>query len=170
MLVNRSSGIPQSKTTLTLTGLPAHTTVSLDFLLAIVDSWDGSSGGFHPDIFNVTVGGSTVFAYTFDNVGHPQSYPIAKRLFSQNVAFSSMWADSAYDMAAEPLLQNIPHTGSSLTVSFFASGAGWQGGNDEFWGIDNLQVSINAVPEPSTCLAGLSALGMLGLCARRSRK
>jgi hypothetical protein len=60
-------------------------------------------------------------------------------------------------MNSEPSLQNIPHTASSVTISFFASGAGWQGGNDESWGLDNLSVGIN-VPEPTM-------LGSLGLLA-----
>ena len=44
---------------------------------------------------------------------------------------------------------------SSLTVDFFASGSGWQGGSDEWWGIDNVSVtldSVEAVPEPSTLI------------------
>ncbi|NIM95719.1 MAG: hypothetical protein GTO18_18620, partial [Anaerolineales bacterium] len=66
-------GIPGSPTTLTLTGLPPHASVDINFLLAIIDSWDGSEAGegpggcldCHPDIFTVTVDGVTVFSEAF---------------------------------------------------------------------------------------------------------
>ena len=45
-----------------------------------------------------------------------------------------------------------------------ASGAGWQGGNDEFWGVDSLSVSITSVSEPATAallaVAGIAAFGL----------
>jgi len=50
-------------------------------------------------------------------------------------------------MGNDPTFQNINHTSSSVTIDFYASGNGWQGGNDESWAIDNVQVCINA-PEP----------------------
>ncbi|NIM95690.1 MAG: hypothetical protein GTO18_18475, partial [Anaerolineales bacterium] len=64
---------PGSPTTLTLTGLPPHISVDINFLLAIIDSWDGSEPGedpggcldCHPDIFTVTVDGVTVFSEAF---------------------------------------------------------------------------------------------------------
>ena len=36
---------PTGVATLTLTDLPAHTSVDLSFLLAIIDTWDGSGSG-----------------------------------------------------------------------------------------------------------------------------
>jgi hypothetical protein len=32
--------------------------------------------------------------------------------------------------------QNIPHSSSTLTLTGFAGGDGWQGGTDEWWAID----------------------------------
>ena len=53
---------PTGVATLTLTDLPAHTSVDLSFLLAIIDTWDGSgSAPPQPDFFNVTVDGAPVF-------------------------------------------------------------------------------------------------------------
>ena len=40
-------------------------------------------------------------------------------------------------------LKGIAHTSDTLTIDFFASGSGWQGGNDESWAIDNLQVTTH---------------------------
>ncbi len=49
-----------SATTLTLTGLPPHTKLDINFLFAAIDSWDGSSGAFPSgDFFVVTVDGAT---------------------------------------------------------------------------------------------------------------
>ena len=51
--------------------------------------------------------------------------------------------------------KNIPHTGATLIVEWFASGAGWQGENvifaythDESWAIDNVRVTLNDVHTP----------------------
>jgi hypothetical protein len=48
-------------------------------------------------------------------------------------------------------------------VSLIASGAGWQGGSDEAYAVDNLNVELFGVvvPEPSTfALIAISALGL----------
>ena len=58
----RVTGNPASKTTLTLTGLPSHTSLDLDFVLAILESWDGEDGDHGPDHFNVSVDGNLVFS------------------------------------------------------------------------------------------------------------
>ena len=39
-----SIGTPGSMTTLTLSDLPAHTSIDIDFLLATIDTWDGIDG------------------------------------------------------------------------------------------------------------------------------
>ena len=44
-------------------------------------------------------------------------------------------------MSLEPAFFDIPHSATTLTVEFFASG-GWQGGNDESWAIDQLRICI----------------------------
>lgn len=54
-------------TTLTLTGLPPHSTVSVGFLLAIIDTWDGLEPCCGPDFFEVAVDGQTVFSESFQN-------------------------------------------------------------------------------------------------------
>ena len=55
-LQNKEVGNPQPATTLTLTGLSSHAAIDLNFYLAIIDSWDGTSGNdFGPDYFNVTL-------------------------------------------------------------------------------------------------------------------
>jgi hypothetical protein len=46
-------------------------------------------------------------------------------------------------MELDPTFNNIPHMVSTLTIEWFASGAGWQGGTDESWAIDNVEVILN---------------------------
>jgi hypothetical protein len=54
------------------------------------------------------------------------------------ITFSS-YNDSAYDFTGSNALLNIPHTADSSVIQFFASGAGWQGGTDESFGLDKRQ-------------------------------
>ena len=151
---------PTSPTRLTLTNLPPHHAITLRFLLAIIDSWDGTECAYGPDSFNVTVDGNVVFSQIFDNgdCGHqlyepPPYVELARQLplFGQNgVGF----LDSAYDMGLEPSFVDIPHTSSTATIEWFASGPVWQSGNDESWAIENVEVSaltdgIECTPTPS---------------------
>jgi VCBS repeat-containing protein len=154
-------------TVLTLTNLPAHTRVDLDFLLALIDSWDGNNAGNNnaPDFFNVRVDGATVFSETFDTADSTdQTYsPPSGALLvdGENLGFANnngFQVDSAYDMRLEPRLHDIPHTASTLVVEFFASGQGWTGttASTESFAIDNLQVVLenDSVDETALVPAG----------------
>src|SRR5688572_6113487 len=55
----RYTSVPLHDTQLTITGLPAHDTLNLDFLLAVIDSWDGT------ELLIITVDGVTVFSHWF---------------------------------------------------------------------------------------------------------
>jgi hypothetical protein len=174
-LYNASSGNPATKTTLTLTGLPAHTFVGLDFLFAPIDSWDGNTQPFGgaPDFFNVAVNGVTIFSRTFDNFTRSdQSYTGTPLTYGSDrfSAGGSAWPDAAYDMGADPIFQSIPHTSSTLVVDWWASGAGWSGGTDESWAIENLSVSANVIPEPGSYAMLIAGLGLIGFVARRRQR
>jgi len=164
--LENTSAHPPVATVLTLTGLPAHTYIDLDFLLAVINSWDDTANsGYAPDYFNVSVDGVTVFTATFAHALGTASYTTGKLTATPNVdlGFSNGYPESGYDMSQEPLLHNITHTASTLTVAFFASGGGWQGGTDESWAIDNLSVSCNVIPVPGTVyLLGPALLGLWG--------
>jgi len=154
-LRNSTSGNPAPATTLTLTNLPPHESLSLKFLLAIIDSWDGNN-----DDFIVTVDGVEVFNNTFRSNGANQSfpYPTGSLLFrDEEVGFSvdaNTFRDAAYDMARAPAFRAIPHTSSSATINWFAAGNDWGGGNDESWALENLEVSVSATPIESLVAAG----------------
>lgn len=151
LLRNDSATQPGAATVLTLDGLPAHGAVSVEFLLAVIDSWDGNGPAAAPDFFEVWIDGVSVFQETFSNtsnLGQTQTYAGPAIVFEQDLGWtvSANHNDSAYDMA--PNLTGIRHTESTLTLELFAAGAGWQGADDESWGIDNLRVAVE-VPEPA---------------------
>lgn len=144
-------------------------------MLAIIDSWDGNgcnivSPGFPgPDTFNVSVDGSPVFSEVFENSScgtqtyvPPAGVELARRL-SLGFSFSSpcpgtFYCDSAYNMGLDPVFQNIPHTASTLTVDWFAGGSGWQGGTDESWAIDNVEVTVNRPPDCSNAASSVGEI------------
>lgn len=161
---------------ISMSDLPTHTSLNLGFLLAVIDSWDGSSGGYHPDIFNVVLDGTSIYSRAFDNFGGDQTASTLNRIsFGTDLGFSN-WQDSVYDFQGANGFLNVLHTTSSATIQFIANGGGWQGGSDESFGIDKILVSVNTpdtnvVPEPSTViLLGSGLLGLVGLKRRRRRQ
>jgi len=150
----RNSSIPPNKpTTLTLENLPAHTSIDLHFLLAIIDSWDGSgpSTCCGPDKLTITVDGKPILDAIFDNAwgnGSQEYLPPQSAVLVRDVELGfrdidGHDQDSAYDTSQDPRFSNIPHTANTLIVEWYASGENWQGGDDESWAIDNLVVILN---------------------------
>ena len=137
-------------TTLTLTNLPPHTHLSVQFLLAVIDSWDGD------ELLQIRVDGELVFSNWFVlAVSGTTSYfpPLFGQLstgaplgFSSGAGYDN---DCAYDLGADLGLVWIEHTASTLTVEWTLSavaGSGpgtWQGGDDESWAIDALSVIVH---------------------------
>lgn len=180
-LQNVSQGNPALSTTLTLFGLPVHDSITLDFLLAIIDSWDGNapSGNGGVDFFNVAIDGVVIYSETFTNLAS------LNPVFSQSATISNqtiaplsslgfyVFSDSGYDMGELDTFKNISHSASTLTIQWFASGAGWQGAGDENWALDNITVSVNTlsntenVPEPIPVWMLLGALVILLAFHRR---
>ncbi len=181
-LATGMTGTPGTPTVLTLTDLPSHYSLNINFLLAIIDSWDGLSNdppfdSFVPDYFEVRVDGATIFLETFDNfVGGDGTYipppGVALTPTPLQLGFNPGpdFLETAYNMGLDSAFQNIPHTSSTLTIEWLAYGDGWQGGGDESWAIDNVDVTVNT-PEPSTvCLLlfGIISLGYSGFRRRRA--
>lgn len=158
----RNDGL--SATTLTLTNLPGHYAISISFLLAFIDSWDSIDGAPAPDWFNLDIDGTNVLRITSANASGSVTYA-GNQIFFGQAGWSSVWPDRAFDMGNEPLIQFVPHTASTLTLRFYASGAGYQSGLDESWAIDNLKVTVH-IPSPGP--AGLLFAGAF-IAARRSR-
>lgn len=153
-LRNSSTGNPATPTTLTLTNLPSHNTISLRFLLAIIDTWDGNN-----DDLVVTLDGTEIFNQNFNsNGGQTFPYHAGSLIFrNEHVAFgdsSNNFRDSGYDMTRVPEFRDIPHTASTATINWFASGNNWDGGDEESWAIDNLEIRVSAAPLESLLAAG----------------
>jgi hypothetical protein len=173
-------GVAQTPTTLTLTGLPVHTTLTLGFLFAAIDTWDGdfsAVGAPVPDYFNVTVDGASVFRQTLSNYRDhvqqtyvppagvlltPRPFPeLGWQVRPTNGAGYPDFGDAAYNLGADPAFANIPHSASSVTIRWFADGSGWQGGDDESWAIDRVSVALN-----SDSVLAVPSAGGVGLALR----
>ena len=136
--------------TLTLTNLPAHQWLSLDFLFAAIDSLDG--GGAYPsgDYLRVTIDGVNVFRESFANAlaSQVQTYvppPSVQLARMVDLGFSgpgSFFTDSAYWLGGDPIFRRIPHSASSVTITMRIEGAGIQDLDDESWGMANLRVIV----------------------------
>ncbi|MEZ6138814.1 MAG: hypothetical protein R3C53_28340 [Pirellulaceae bacterium] len=177
-LRNNSGNGTGNGISLTLSNLPTHDSVSVDFLLAVIDSWDGVGNQVHgPDGWSVAIDGTTIFSYVFENSNSgnqtyvpPAGVTLARRTDLGFAGPGGFFRDSAYDMSLDTSFENIAHTSSTLTVTWFRH-SGLQINSstfvDESWAIDNLRVSLGgvaAVPEPSSLLtvAGLFLLGLRG--------
>ena len=157
-------------TRLTLHNLPAHQSIDLNFLLAILNTWDAPE-----DVFTVAVDGRTVFRehFTFYQEDQPVYAPPPGGLLTPRTGtgagmfpdrgFDNSWGDQAYNMYLEPRLKNIGHTGSTLVVDLFTQ-PGFLGGENESFALDNFEVRVN-IPEPGAL--GFLVLG--GILLRRRR-
>ena len=161
-------------TILTVTNLPAHDTLSLAFVVTMLSSWDGTGydeGGnpfSTPDYWAVTVDGTTIFDETFDNHSaeeFDQSFVPPDGCVLARFAVSDYWNAfySTYDMSYVDAFSGIPHSADTVTVEWFAHGAGYEGMANESWLLDN--VSISVVPEPATAV--LAMIGTLFAFRRR---
>ncbi len=160
--------------TLNLTGLQAHSAISLDFLFAAIDSLDGTGTFPSGDYFKVTLDGTTIFRESFANAlaSQIQSYvppagvQLARRVDLGFGGPGDPYTDSAYYLGADPVFKNIAHTGAMATFTFQIEGVGNQDINDESWAMDNLKVSVTPVPEPETYAMLLAGLGLLFAAAQ----
>jgi cysteine-rich repeat protein len=137
--------------TLSLSGLPAHRSVTISFELFAILSWDGNYGA--GDIFDLSVGGGGSLLHTTFSNGHwdtdefgqayPDAYPGGQHPYgtgaSELNSLGYLWGpvpmDSVYSLSF-----TFAHTEASLSLSF--SGANLSPLTDESWGIDNVVVEI----------------------------
>lgn len=167
--------------TLTLTGLPAHDTITLEFLFAAIDSLDGTGAFPAGDFFKIVFDSNTLFSESFANAlpEQIQSYippPGVELARHVDLGFSgpgSFYTDSAYNLGADPRFANFAHTGDTATIQFFIFGEGNQSLEDESWAMDNLSVSVTtirgeAVPEPATMM--LLGTGLAAAATKRLRR
>jgi len=168
--------------TLSLSGLPTHTTLSLSLLFAAIDSLDGTGVFPAGDFFKITLDGQQIFRESFANAldSQIQSYvppPGVELARHVDLGFQGpggFYRDSAYDFGADPQFAGIAHSASTAVLTFVIEGEGIQSLDDESWAMDNLKVTVDAVgispiPEPETYALMLTGLGVLAWVARRRR-
>lgn len=142
--------------TLTLTDLPPHTELDLEFLFAAIDSLDGTGTYPSGDYFRVTLDGVQIFRESFANAvpNQIQSYipapgvELARRV-DLGFRYGGFYTDSAYDMSLEPRFKNLPHTASTAVFTFVIEGEGVQTLLDESWAFDNVRVIARAPGNPA---------------------
>ena len=174
---------------LLVTGLAAHTNVTLSFSLYAIGSMDGNTnvvGGGGGDFFTVTYAGSTggtAFNQAFANYGsgETQNYPVAGSAPGAGAATLNALGYTGFPAAAGIQDAEYNFSLSPITDSFGAFSFGFtdlsnEGASNEFYGIDNIVVSINnvpgtgAVPEPATWAMMVVGFGAVGSAMRSRRK
>jgi hypothetical protein len=141
--------------TMTIPNLPPHTSLSLDFLFAAIDSLDGTGSFPAGDFFRIDLDGVTIFRESFANAtpSQVQSYvpPVPAIVLARRVDLGfagpgGFYTDSAYDMSLDPQFDDLPHTAPTATLVFVLEGAGVQALSDESWAIDNVRVTVGNTP------------------------
>lgn len=139
---------------LSLSGLPGHGKVTLEFDLYVIQSWDGN-GSPGPDIWRVGAhGGPLLIRATFSNCpDQTQSYPDSFDSVPSGstnppktgateigtLGYPGLCSGSGEDSVYH-LTLTFPHPSTSLRVDFSAENL--QSASDESWGLDNVSVSV----------------------------
>jgi hypothetical protein len=152
--------------TLLLNNLPAHSLVTVTFDLFVIQSWDGNSTTFGPDVWEFgVIGERTLLRTTFSNSGDsvlrqafPEPYLFgsfagATGAFERNklgyppVPNYSGGTDSIYKMSF-----SFAHADGRLALKFGAGGL--ETLSNESWGLDNVSVSVS---EPASGIFEMAA-------------
>ena len=171
---NNAQGNPAEATVLTLSNLPTHDHVDIGMIFAFINSWDGNDGSVSPDLVDIVVDGTTrVSGLTYNNnTAASGRYIGGGTVIAEYVqaAGGNFYSDTVIDLHDSALL-SFAHTSSTLTLSIFAYGAGWQGSSDESWGIDDLTIDVTSagVPEPATWAMMIGGIGFAGGSLRRRK-
>ncbi len=133
--------------TLTLGALAPHQVLTVRFDVYVWGSWDGNAAP-GPDRLAFGIDGATQLETTFSNFdtstqAYPDSYPTGSHPGNAGAlevgALGFTWGGAPSD-AVYRMTFTIPH--SAATAALVWTGAGLQTPDDEAWGIDNVQVSV----------------------------
>jgi hypothetical protein len=165
-LFNNTTGA----STLTLTGLAAHTQLTLNFDLALWDSIDIGADLFQVAVDAAFLVNTTDFGNYFpaDNISHGPGVHITDPFTAfavPNYGYNSGFRDAGRRVTG----LTLAHSSSTAVITFHYPNS--QGGTDEAFGVDNVVVQTNtvpaAVPEPSTLVLSLACFGAVALYRRR---
>lgn len=151
-------------------GLGAHSALELSFDLLFIDSWDSTNGSPAPDILFVNIDGLPGFEFTSNNAsGTVAAYGPGQVISSG----SNLVGNGSFNDVMVRYSFLIPHTAADWKMTIRFGGAGFQGGTDESWGIDNFALRAvdptGAVPEPATWALMIGGFGLAGSTLRRRR-
>jgi uncharacterized delta-60 repeat protein len=130
--------------TLSMSNLPPHNVVWLECDLYVVLTWDGNSTQNGPDIWSLSVeNGPSLLRTTFSNSSsesqaYPGPYPTAA--FAPQSGASEVNSLGYNRDCVYHLQYAFPHSTNTLAIDFAGSGLG--GLSDEYWGLDNVSVSL----------------------------
>lgn len=131
---------------LTLGGLPAHESVTVELDLYIIDDWNGSER--NPDLIEFRSGTITLLRTTFstnqnDRQAYPDPHPALNPAGTGAFAFNALgypppdedhtWRDASYRITF-----TIPHTANTFDFRVL----GMPTSSTEIWGIDNIRVTV----------------------------
>jgi len=161
-------GNPPSPITLSLGSLPSHDSLSIEFDLYIINSWDGN-GIPGPDVWDLELDNTPILETTFSNSDHQadqsknQLYPNIP--YTTNSTYTSpnygsrtgasqvgsvITGFSLSNFSLYEIKKTIPHTSNTATFNFISSVSG----GDEVWAIDNVKVYIlspEGCTDPAAC-------------------
>lgn len=162
--------------TLRLTGLPAHDSVTIDFDVYTLNSWDGNDPTYGADLWTVSFGeaGEMPFTTTFSCYvcamqsfpdAYPASHPATTGATSVNqFGFPHYYGDAVYHLELY-----VPHNATELVVHFQGHNQGmsygWtpSGSADEGWGLDNVQVHVTSSTPPTVPTPELPTMALAGV-------
>ena len=169
-LADAINGSGNGTNTLSLLALPAHSDVTVEFDLYIINTWDGNGPIFGPDNWHLTADAANVLFTNFANFSGSNNQAYTNQLppFGPGGEFAP--TTGAFELGHLSVRQdsttyrfsfNFAHAAPSIVLAFTSFQS--SNANDEGWGLDNVRVSITAdeaVPEPSgLLLAGLALIG-----------
>lgn len=176
-LGSSANGFGALNNSLSLSSLPTHSSITVNFDLYIIHSWDGNGpNGGGTDNWQFTADGQTLLYTNFANYtqSNTQAYPDQLPPYGTGGAYAPHtgafevghlgntavdWDDATYRLTF-----TFNHSAPTLNLVF--SSFQNQGSEDEGWGLDNVMVT-SSVPEPASLL--LFSFGALGIFGYRRR-
>ena len=137
---------------------------TLQFDLYLIDSWDGSDATWGQDRFNVKADGAFLFSEFLDNSMDSPNSSYRNPDEVGHLGFGSR--DFDRDTIYRGITLEFTANHAQTTLAFF--GSGLQSKSDESWGIDNVIVTMAAIPSPAT--AGVMLGAGAALAGRRRRE
>ncbi len=181
-LATNANGFGNGTVSLTLFSLAPHSSITINFDLYIIQSWDGNgpNGGgvdnwalradmvnrVFTNFANFTGGNTQAYPANVAPLGPGANNPPRTGAFDNgHLGFGTGdFGDATYRFSL-----TFPHSNSIVGFDFISFQN--QPPGDEGWGLDNVSVSITPVPEPSSmALAFVGALGVRTVIRRRKSK